>query len=253
MDLVSKKSDKVFDDTLVDLGGIAMFDVASTKLDKEFRWLNQATADDWKRLAPIYLGHTSGTIYVRFVHPCHERFGSIAKLTRSSYYSNSYYNGYGYNRSYQKPDQSQEVAEFARQRSLGGDLRWNGRNSSPNLYSYSDYVEWLPNYNGETHWAFDRERKQRVHAKAAFDRLGREIQVGDFCTYILYQFDGRGAAGIYFGNVTAIDKEGKVTCKNITLKSGERVAEKEIKDNNLITILTDDLMRQLMLSKLASA
>lgn len=252
MDLVSKKSDKVFDDSLSDIGGIALFDPKSAGLDKEFRWLNQATADDWKRLAPIYLGHTKGDIYVRFVHPCHERFGSIAKVTRPSHYG-SYYSGFGTYRSYQKPDPQQGIVDFARNRQLSGDLRWSGRNSNPSMYSYSDYIEWLPNYSGDTVWQFDRERKQRVKAKTAHDRLGREIQVGDFCTYILYQFDGQGAAGIYFGNVTKIDKEGKVTCRNITLKSGERVAEKEIKDNNLITILTDDLMRQLMLSKLASA
>lgn len=249
MDLVSKKSDKVFDDTLADIGGVTLFKTADEpKLVKEFPWLNDADNSHWATMGPIFLNQKPGTIYVRFVDPCSPRFGSIAKLVRTSY--SSYYGFGSYGR---KPDPATELSDFIRYKRIDGELRWDGRNSKPSFSHYSDLVEFLPNYTGPTVWQFDRERNQRVKMKTAFDRLGREINIGDFCTYILYQFDGRGAAGIYFGNVTNIDKEGRVTCKNVSLKSGERVAEKEVKDNNLITILTDDLMRQLMLAKLANA
>ncbi|MNR94771.1 hypothetical protein D3C72_258590 [compost metagenome] len=253
MDLVSKKSDKVFDDTLTDVGGVTLFKTQEhPKLVKEFPWLTDSGNNHWAEIGPVFLDHKPGSVYIRFVDPCSERFGSIARLVRNSYSSYSY-SGYGYNRFSQKPDAATELAEFMRSKHIHGELRWDGRNSKPSFSHYSDLVEYLPGWTGGTEWRFDRERKQRVQAKSAFDRLGREIQVGDFCTYILYQFDGRGAAGIYFGNVTSIDKEGRVTCKNVSLKTGERVAEKEIKDNNLITILTDDLMRQLMLAKLTNA
>ena len=251
MDLVSAVSDKEFDDTLEDIGGKALFDTRKTKLDKEFSWLDQADSKDWEHLAYRYFEYVKEPIFVRFVDPCNPRFGSIARLkTRpNNNYGYSYYSNI---KPHTPAEQAKQAANLAIQKTIYTELNWDKRNSKPGFNTYSDFVEYLPGYTGDTVWKFDRERAKRIHAKPAYDRLDREIQVGDFCTYILYQFDGRGAAGIYFGNVTKIDKDGQVYCKNVSLKSGERVAEKPIKDNNLITILTDDLMRQLMLAKLSA-
>lgn len=250
MDLVSNKSDKVFDDNLAPLGGVTLFSLKKNRLDKEYTFLQEADTRDWERLAALWYDYKNlkTPMYVRFVNPAHPRFGSIARLQSSSNYSY-----WGKPKTPTPQEQAQNIADLARRRSFYGELRWDGRNSKPSFFTGSDDMEWLPDYSGPTVWQFDRERNHRVQQTIAYDKLGREISVGDFCTYILYQFDGGGAAGIYFGTVSKIEKNGTVHCKNISLKQGDKVAEKPIKDNKLITILTDDLMRQLMLAKLSGA
>ena len=248
LELVSKTSDRVFDDTLTDMNGLCLFDLSQQKFKKNYPWMQTANTSDWERLAAEWLDNQANRkpIYVRFVDPCSARFGSIAKIVHHSYSSWS-----NFSRNTVAQTQS-AILNLARNKLISGELRFSKRNSKPSFYSRGECVEWLPNYTGDTVWQYDRERAQRVVAKPAYDKLNREIQVGDFCTYILYQFDGAGAAGIYFGNVTRIDKDGQVFCKNVSLKPNDKVAEKAIKDNKLITILTDDLMKQLMLAKLSS-
>ena len=97
-------------------------------------------------------------------------------------------------------------------------------------------------------WAKDPEPEQVV----AEDKLGREIKVGDFISYILYHFDnGSNGAGIYYGKVTKITKTGTVHAKNIKLKDNDHVAEMRIKDNSLIVIMSKDLLDKLMLARLS--
>lgn len=247
MDLVSKTTDKKFDDTLEDIGGLALFNPKREELDKEFPWLNQADDKEWEKVATLFHGYERKPLYVRFVDPLNARFGSIARVVQYSYYYNPHTAS-----SLTQAQKDQNTRSFAMSKNFSGELRWDGRNSKPGFYSRSDLVEWLPDWKGGTVWQFDRERSKRVKPVVALDKLGREIQVGDFCTYILYQFQGRDAAGIYFGNVTKVEKDGQVFCKNVKLTSSDRQAEMAIKNNNLITILTDDLMRQLMLAKLSN-
>ena len=246
MTLISKKSDKVFDDSLEDLGGLALFDPTRTDHMSEYTWLNQADVKDWETLGRLYYGYNKGDVYVRFVDPTHARFGSIARITQFSYY---------WHGSPSKPNTLQQdatVRQFSTYQNFSGELHWAGRSSKPSFYSRDEHVEWLPDYKGDTVWKFDRERNQRVKYEPALDKLGREIKVGDFCAYILYQFEGRNAAGIYFGNVTKVEPDGQVWCRNVKLDSNGRQAEMAVKDNSLITILTDDLMRQLMMAKLSN-
>lgn len=251
MTLTTKDATKVFDDTLDPMGGLALFSVAKSSFGKSFPWLNEASDKEWEAFGRIYYGYNPGTIYVRFVDPCDPRFGSIAKLVNRPNFRHSWSAPMG-RVAHTPAEQDAAVQQLAQIRTLYTDLQWDKRSNRPRFSTYEYSVEYLPKYTGETVWKYDRDRAKRFAQKPAFDRLEREIKVGDFCTYILYQFDGSGAAGIYFGTVTRIEKDGQVFCKNVPLKSNERVAEKPVKDNRLITILTDDLMRQLMLAKLSA-
>lgn len=237
---------KVFDDTLEDLGGVCLFDYTKERFGKDYSFFKPYDSAHWDALGRGYYGFEGKSAYIRFVDPQSERFGSIARIVPYSW--SSQYQG----RYTKASDIAQAMRLWSGRSSFYGECRWNKRSSKPSFSVPSDKVEYLPNYTGDTIWKFDRDRKQRVEFVAAHDRLGRLINVGDFITYILYQFDGSGAAGIYFGNVTKVDLDGSVWAKNVGLSSSDRVGEKKIKDNKLITILTDDLMRQLMLAKLSN-
>jgi hypothetical protein len=247
--LVSKISNKTFDDTLEDIGGKAMFDLRSYTFTKEYSFFKPMNDADWRELSRKYAEVDHEHVYVRFVNPSSERFGSIARLHPTIFNMNSYGSSWA-----SKPLDRQKIADsIFRDRRFSCELRWNGRSSKPGFWTGGDQVEFLPGYTGETVWLYDKERKSRVKQKIALDKLGREINIGDFCTYILYQFDGAGAAGIYFGNVTKIEPDGSIWCKNVKLTTRDRCEDKKVKDNSLVTILTDDLMRQLMMAKLSNA
>lgn len=242
---VSNKTGKVYNDVLPDMDGICLFDINRNSISSRFPHLRKYTKSEWHTLGEIFNGYgkhknSNRTIYVRFVHPNNPRFGSIARLHYSRGY---YYNRYN--------DESDIMREWNNTSYFNGKLSWTGRSADPDFYGYSEEVEWLPDYGGPTVWAWDRNRGNIVERVSAQDKLGRPLAVGDFCTYILYQFDSSTAATICFGNVTKIDPDGSVWCRNVAI-GGNSSKEKKVKDNSLITILTDDLMQQLMLAKLSS-
>lgn len=130
---------------------------------------------------------------------------------------------------------------------LHGYAIWDGRKNRVNHLSGWN-IMWLKGHEGGTVWSYESPEVEKVEA---VDKLGREIKVGDFISYILYHFDGDGAAGIYYGKVTKVTKDGNVYAKNIKLDDEDRVDEKRIKDNNLIVIMTKDLMDRLMMARLS--
>lgn len=173
-------------------------------------------------------------VYVQFIDPGSKRYGSIGK---AKHYVNPY------RHSNPKPNPLKDD-----RRQL--EITWDGRRNSETSNTAYEPIAWLPNHTGGTVWHYDRTRKP-VEVKPLEDRLGRPIEVGAFCSYILYHFDSDGAAGIYFGKVTKIERDGTVWFKNIKLKDDDRVAEKRVKDNSNIVMLTKDLMEQLMLARLS--
>jgi hypothetical protein len=127
-----------------------------------------------------------------------------------------------------------------------GHVVWDGRK---NKVQSQWKMSILPEHQGGTVWVYETPKSAQVQA---LDRLGREIKVGDFISYILYHFDnGRNGAGIYYGKVTKIDLDGTVHAKNIKLKDDDQVAEKKVKDNSLVVIMSKDLMDKLMLARLS--
>lgn len=180
----------------------------------------------------------NGRIYVRFIDPASKRFGSIGWIGRNNVRAFATY----------KKNVSLHASMFLRYDTV---VNFDGNRSATTQY---EPIEWIPNYQGEVVYKFDRSRNE-VSIKAEepiFDRIGQEIKINDFCSYILYQFDNSRAAGIYYGNVTKITN-GDVYCTNVTLGSEEKSAEKKVKSANLITIITDDLMDKLVMAKLKSA
>ena len=133
---------------------------------------------------------------------------------------------------------------------ITGHVVWEGRKNRVQFHSYITF--WEKDHKPEigTVWAY--EKPEDKPQALAYDKLDREIKVGDFISYILYHFNNdRNAAGIYYGKVTKIDKDGTVYAKNIKLKEDDIVAEKRIKDNSLIVIMTKDLMDKLMMARLS--
>jgi hypothetical protein len=234
-------NNKIFDDALEDIGGVCLFDLSKKKWAKSYSFLRPYTKNDWHELGRKINRFDNKPAYFRFVDPTHERFGSIAKVSQNNRHF-----------SWSQRDEKSCMQGWNARNSFIAELRWDKRSSRPVVNVPWDSVEYLPNYTGETVWAFDRDRKKRSERVIAEDRLGREIQVGDFITYILYQFDGGGAAGIYFGTVTKVEIDGSVWARNVGLSSKDKIDEKRIKENKLITILTEDLMRQLMVARLTN-
>lgn len=130
---------------------------------------------------------------------------------------------------------------------IEGHVTWKGRSNKVKA-GWNQFI--ITDHDGETEWVLIKDEPEQIIPQ---DRLGRDIQVGDFISYVLYHFDnGHTAAGIYYGKVTKITKDGVVSAKNIKLKPTDLVGDKVIKDNSLIVKMTTDLMDQLMLAKLSS-
>lgn len=133
---------------------------------------------------------------------------------------------------------------------INGHVVWDGRKNRIQFTGWG--AHWINDRKPEagTVWAY--EKPADVPQVEARDKLDREIKVGDFISYILYHFGSSGnAAGIYYGKVTKIEKDGTVHAKNIKLKDDDLVAEKRIKDNSLIVIMSKDLMDKLMMARLS--
>lgn len=134
---------------------------------------------------------------------------------------------------------------------ISGYVKWDGRKNRIDVSNGFDIV-WLKDRKAEegTHWVWSKP--EDPPAVIPQDKLGRDIKVGDFISYILYHFDNKhNAAGIYYGKVSKIENDGTVHAKNIKLKDDDRVDEKRIKDNSLIVIMSKDLMDKLMLARLS--
>lgn len=189
------------------------------------------------------------------------RTGSIARLSISdSEMQNLLYgdydrSGWGYNRSAKRellPVTEENIkAENFKSYRPDYTATWDKRKNSVTMRSgYA--ASWLKGYDATQgtvwKWAKPDDEPQVVPE----DKLGREIKKGDFISYILYHFDnGRNGAGIYYGKVTKIENDGTVHAKNIKLSEDDHVAEKRIKDNSLIVIMSKDLMDKLMMARLA--
>lgn len=219
---------------------------------------NSAAEKQWSEdFAEVLKRYIAGeTIYVGF-DPTEEphRKGSVGKLTITNV-QDLLHGGseYQYNRyhSRQPREELDLIPENVKPENMisariEGHITWKGRKNKIKI-GWNQFI--ITDHDGGTEWVLVEEEPEQVVAK---DRLGREIQVGDFISYVLYHFDnGHTAAGIYYGKVTKITVDGVVCAKNIKLKPTDLVADKVIKDNSLIVIMTKDLMDQLMLAKLSS-
>jgi hypothetical protein len=132
---------------------------------------------------------------------------------------------------------------------IQGHIVWDGRT---NKVKFQDWTEiWLKGRDKDlgTVWKWEKPVPPKI---VAYDKLKRELKVGDFISYILYHFDNSGnAAGLYYGKITQIENDGTVHAKNIKLKEDDLVDERRIKDNSLIVLMTKDLMDRLMLARLS--
>jgi hypothetical protein len=214
----------------------------------------------WKnQMAELYRRYQAGeTIYVQFTKQADlRRTGSIGKLIlKNECIQNLLYGRYDYRwgrntgiRTWLDPDTHTPPADAFSTIAFDGYVKWDGRSNKVDANN-SWALEWLPNHTGGTVWKWEKPEVPLVIPK---DKLGREIQKGDFISYILYNFDNdSNNAGIYYGKVTKIEADGTVYATNIKLTDSDKSAEKKIKDNSLIVIMSKDLMDRLMLARLSS-
>lgn len=177
-------------------------------------------------------------VYVKFTeHHDERRTGSIARLTTFNIQERTPWS-YGYSRSIS-----------GKTRPVIGSMQvmWDGRKNVVNVWEYD--IEILEGYKGGTVWKWERPEGPLVEAK---DRTGREIKKGDFVTYVLHHHVNYGTT-IHFGAVTKVERNGTVWAKNIKIDDEETIADKRIKNNENIVVLTKDLLDILMLRKLASS
>ena len=221
----------------------------------------QSDHDDWlSNMAEMLEKYLRGEpIYVTFdtsYEP--KRQGSIGRLVISNV-QDLLHGTYSFNfnfRGQMTPRQTiLEIPENVKKEHLDkvqvtGKVVWDGRQNKVQFHSY--ICSWVKDRKPEegTVWAYAKpDDKPTI---TPMDKLGREIKVGDFISYILYHFGtGHNAAGIFYGKVTKITVDGTVYAKNIKLADDDPVAEKRIKDNSLIVIMTKDLMDKLMLARLS--
>ena len=127
------------------------------------------------------------------------------------------------------------------------EVMWEGRKNVIRVWDYD--IEILEDYTGGSVWKWEKPQGPVVEAK---HRTGREIKKGDFINYVLFHHVNYGTT-IHFGTVTKVERDGTVWAKNIKVDADETVADKRIKNNENIVVLTKDLLDILMLRKLASA
>lgn len=213
--------------------------------------LVQEWYDDIQEMFTLYF--KGEPIYVKFVSGDKRRVGSIGRIQINNmqdilYGSYSYHNHY--NRAGARSVIEEKIENFDLMKAIKVNInmtvKWDNRKNKVESSGYD--VVWLKGHTGGTVWHYGTPITPKVQA---FDKLGREIKEGDFISYILYHYDSRGAAGIYYGKVTKITNDGNVYAKNIKLQENDKVDEKRIKDNNLIVIMTKDLMDKLMLARLS--
>lgn len=190
------------------------------------------------------------------------RTGAIGRLVISETCMQNYLHGsyhhraWGYNnnvppRDRIEPDESKITPQAMITIALDAHVEFDGRKNRVGVTNGWG-ADWIKGYDESKgtvwKWAKPDDPPQVIPE----DKLGREIKKGDFISYVLYHFDNdRNAAGIYYGKVTKIEADGTVHAKNIKLSEDDRVAEKKIKDNSLIVIMSKDLMDKLMLARLA--
>lgn len=189
------------------------------------------------------------------------RTGSIAKLSIThDEMQNILYGSYDNTRWGYRNNPPREVIAVTEQGIKASNLqyyqpsfvaKWTGRRNALDVNNGYG-ANWLKGYDATqgTKWVW--AKPEDPPAVIPKDKLGRDITKGDFISYILYHFDNsHNAAGIYYGKVTKIEGDGTVHARNIKLSEDDQVAEKRIKDNSLIVIMSKDLMDKLMMARLS--
>lgn len=226
--------------------------MAVERIELSPRGLTTGQYPGWREdMADMLRHYLSGkTVYVEFKYDTY-REGAIGKLKISNVQSllHESQSRFRYSNDPVVAEKPENVnADYFMNQYVYGSVTWDGRKNKVNNLSGYD-LTWLKGHEGGTVWAYAKPEVPKV---VALDKLGDEIQVGDFISYILYHFDNsHNAAGLYFGKVTKIDKDGTVWAKNIKLKDSDQTDEKAIKDNSLIIIMSKDLMNKLMMARLA--
>lgn len=175
----------------------------------------------------------------------------IQNLMHGSYPQNRWSYRAVSSRKYIKPDENKVTPSDIGLIYMDGKVKWDKRSNKVDINNGWG-IHWLKGYDETqgTKWVW--AKPEDPPAIIPKDKLDREIKKGDFISYILYHFDNSyNAAGIYYGKVTKIENDGTVHATNIKLTENDRVAEKRIKDNSLIVIMSKDLMDKLMMARLS--
>lgn len=128
------------------------------------------------------------------------------------------------------------------------EVAWDGRKNKIQPW-YTD-IEWLINYEGPTVWAWEVSPRTKKEIPKVYDRLGEEIQPGNFVSFIYQKY---GAVELMYGTITRINENGTVWAKNMRMSSDDVSEEHRIRSNENIVIMEKNFMDKLMMFKLSLA
>jgi hypothetical protein len=116
---------------------------------------------------------------------------------------------------------------------------------------FTTNLTWLPDYSGTTKWVFERNKNKDVVIPKVYDRLGSELNVGDFVGFVAVDYTQKGEQCLLFGSVSKIGKTGVTYVKNIKLHDNDRSSERRIQSANKLIKLDDQILKTLMLKRLS--
>lgn len=116
---------------------------------------------------------------------------------------------------------------------------------------FNGNLVWLTDYSGPTKWVFERNKPKEIVIPKVYDRLGSELNVGDFVGFVAVDYTQQGEQCLLFGSVSKIGQTGVTYVKNIKLHDKDRISERRVQSPNKLIKLDDQILKTLMLKRLS--
>lgn len=179
---------------------------------------------------------TNDPVYVQILD--YRRRGSVGRLNKIKFHHlppNRAGSGGWYNRHY-------DIIEIS-----DIEIVWDGRKNKCSPMAHE--VEYLRDWSGGTIWHWSPgpavEKPPRI---IPYDHLGEEIQVGQFVSFVHRRY---GNISLRFGTVSRITDKGGVFVNTLKLRDGDSTGEMKALAAGELVIINDELMKRLVLARLA--
>lgn len=130
------------------------------------------------------------------------------------------------------------------------DVHFDKGRKVKNFSLYYDRMVWLKDYTGGVEYKFERTAVEKPAPKIVLDRLGNELNAGDFICYVGRSAYSTAMGDIFFGFVERKTDGGTLFVKNIKLDDKDKQRESRITSPDRVTKLNKDVIDQLMLRRL---
>lgn len=117
--------------------------------------------------------------------------------------------------------------------------------------TFGGNLVWLNDYTGDTKWVFERNKPKEIVIPKVYDRLGSELNVGDFVGFVAVDYTQQGEQCLLFGSISKIGKTGVTYVKNIKLHDKDKTSERRVQSPNKLIKLDENILKTLMLKRLS--